>query len=240
MKKLTTEEFIQKCGQLHENKYDYRNTVYINNDTKVQVHCLMHGIFSISAKNHMNGQGCKECGYEYRDDRRATTEEFLEKARNTHGNRYNYSSVVYTTAREYIDIECPIHGLFRMRAMNHLIGQGCGKCNNYRSGFSKSQWMRGSGSRKGTFYVIKCWKNDEEFHKFGITFRSVELRYGKKKRGEGALLPYHYEIIKEVRSDNLEYIWKLEKRFKSMKEKQRYVPLLKFPGSTTECFTLEK
>lgn len=238
MKNLVIEKFIQKARQIHGNKYDYTSVIYINNDVKVIIKCPIHGEYTITPKNHLHGQKCKQCGYIERNNKRTVADDYIEKVKIVHQNKYDYSETFYTTARNKITIICPIHGKFIMRGANHINGQGCGKCNNYRSGFSKSQWMRGSGSRDGIFYIIKCYGNNEEFYKLGITFRSVELRYGKKKKGTGSLLPYQYEIIKEIKSNDLEYIWKLEKRFKLKKRNQKYTPLIKFPGSTTKCFTV--
>jgi len=57
-----------------------------------------------------------------------TTEEFIERAKNAHGNRYNYSKVNYTRFNCKIEIGCLTHGLFIQRADHHLNGSGCKKC----------------------------------------------------------------------------------------------------------------
>ena len=44
--------------------------------------------------------------------KKLTTEEFIEKARKIHGNKYDYSKVVYVNSQTKVCIICPIHGDF--------------------------------------------------------------------------------------------------------------------------------
>lgn len=60
--------------------------------------------------------------------KKLTQEEFIQKARAVHGNKYDYSKVVYVNSRTPITIICPIHGEFQQIANNHLQGQGCRQC----------------------------------------------------------------------------------------------------------------
>jgi hypothetical protein len=60
--------------------------------------------------------------------KRLTTEQFIEKARNVHGDRYDYSKSEYTKSCNKITIICKIHGSFQQNANNHLRGFICNKC----------------------------------------------------------------------------------------------------------------
>ena len=55
-------------------------------------------------------------------------EEFIERARIVHNDRYDYSNVVYTNNRTKVRIICPVHGEFLQAPGKHLSGQGCPKC----------------------------------------------------------------------------------------------------------------
>lgn len=55
---------------------------------------------------------------------------FIEKAKQVHGEKYDYSKVIYTNNRNKIQIICPTHGEFNQRPCNHLLGRGCHKCKN--------------------------------------------------------------------------------------------------------------
>ena len=60
--------------------------------------------------------------------RKLTTEQFIEKARKVHGNKYGYSLVKYADSHTKIKIICKKHGIFEQRAKHHLAGSGCSKC----------------------------------------------------------------------------------------------------------------
>lgn len=53
---------------------------------------------------------------------------FIEKAKEKHGNRFNYSKVVYKNRKTNVIIICPIHGEFSQNPYVHLNGKGCPKC----------------------------------------------------------------------------------------------------------------
>ena len=60
--------------------------------------------------------------------KKLTREEFIDKARAIHGDKYDYSKVVYKNSNTHVCIICPIHGEFMQKPILHLIGQGCPKC----------------------------------------------------------------------------------------------------------------
>lgn len=53
---------------------------------------------------------------------------FIARAREIHGDKYDYSKSVYTRAHDQVAIICPIHGEFSQKAHNHLVGNGCPRC----------------------------------------------------------------------------------------------------------------
>lgn len=60
--------------------------------------------------------------------RRLTTEEFIDKAKSVHGDKYGYSDVVYVNAHSKVTILCKEHGDFEQTPNSHLSGKGCPKC----------------------------------------------------------------------------------------------------------------
>ena len=66
--------------------------------------------------------------------RKRTRTEYIELAKQKHGDKYDYSKVFYTSAHLPITIICLEHGEFEMSAHNHLRGQGCPKCANLTKG----------------------------------------------------------------------------------------------------------
>ena len=57
-----------------------------------------------------------------------TTEEFIEKAKAVHGDKYDYSKVEYVNIKTKVCIICQEHGEFWQRAESHLRRCGCFQC----------------------------------------------------------------------------------------------------------------
>ena len=127
--RLTQDEFISKAKEIHKDYYDYSKVKYINNKTKICIICPEHGEFWQLPSAHLRGQGCPKCGFNKSIvNRTKNTEEFIEKAKKIHGDKYDYSKVEYNGCRIPICIICPIHGEFWQPPYAHLNGQGCPKC----------------------------------------------------------------------------------------------------------------
>ena len=59
--------------------------------------------------------------------KRKTNKEFIEEAKMVHGNKYDYSKVVYVNNNTKVEIVCPEHGSFFQRPNDHLKKNGCPK-----------------------------------------------------------------------------------------------------------------
>lgn len=141
-KKSTTESFIKKATQLHNGKYDYSQTIYVDSRSKLSIICPYHGIFEQRASSHLAGNGCPECMKIWSDEHRRnlqessrksrgmTTEEWIERAKAVHGDRYDYSQTIYVNQRTNVKIICSKHGLFEQKADSHIRGNGCRMCGN--------------------------------------------------------------------------------------------------------------
>lgn len=58
----TTEEFIKKAAERHNNRYDYSLVEYTTNKSRVKIICKDHGVFEQRPDNHLMGQNCPVCG----------------------------------------------------------------------------------------------------------------------------------------------------------------------------------
>ena len=58
----TREDFIRKANMVHNNKYTYDKTMYIDSRTDVIVTCPIHGDFKTMPTNHISGKGYPMCG----------------------------------------------------------------------------------------------------------------------------------------------------------------------------------
>jgi hypothetical protein len=130
-KRKTTAEFIQQAKEIHGDKYDYSLVDYKNNSTKVKIKCKVCGnIFEQVPSSHINRKYncpfCSKCHIH-------STTEFINKAKEIHGDKYDYSLVDYKNNRIKVKIICPEHGVFEQTPHNHLCGNKCPKCANIKT-----------------------------------------------------------------------------------------------------------
>lgn len=120
-----TKTFIEKAREVHGDKYDYSKAEYVNQNEKLCIICPEHGEFWQTPTAHtFLKEGCPKCSGHYT----MTTEEWIEKAREIHGDKYDYSKTEFTGANKKVCIICPEHGEFWQTAYSHLEGYGCKKC----------------------------------------------------------------------------------------------------------------
>lgn len=127
-KRKSKEEYIKEATKLHNGRYEYTDVTY---EPKAVFHaiCPKHGPFKQAADTHLSGHACPPCGYELQADKTSDTfEDIVNKARSTHGDRYEYLNQVKEGSINYLLISCPTHGEFLQRASSHVYGLGCPKC----------------------------------------------------------------------------------------------------------------
>ena len=123
--KLSQVDFIAKSKIVHNYKYNYSKVVYDTNTSMVTIVCKKHGDFIQRAASHLEGSGCKEC---FIEEYKSTTDQFIKRAILIHGNKYDYSKVIYTRNKIPVEILCTTHGAFWQRPNNHLSRNGCRLC----------------------------------------------------------------------------------------------------------------
>jgi hypothetical protein len=118
-------KFLENCLLIHGNKYNYSKVDYKTNKNNVIIICSEHGEFEQSPDKHINRkQGCPKCA----GVKLKTLEEFINKSKLIHGDKYDYSKVNYINNISKVIIICPIHGEFEQQPKSHLHGSGCPKC----------------------------------------------------------------------------------------------------------------
>lgn len=117
------DDFIARAKEVHGDKYSYEKVHYVNAMTKVIITCPKHGDFEMTPANHLNGQGCPKCA-----GRGLSQDEVVERFREKHGGKYDYSKVIYTKMHEKVCIICPEHGEFWQTPSKHILGQECPQC----------------------------------------------------------------------------------------------------------------
>ena len=122
-KRKSADEAISSFKDKHGDRYDYSLVKYKNVDEKVKIICAEHGVFLQTPYLHANGSGCPKC-----IGRHKTQDEVIELFKLAHGDRYDYSQVIFDKVGDKVDIICHEHGVFSQTVTNHVAGQGCIKC----------------------------------------------------------------------------------------------------------------
>ena len=127
-KKLTQEEFIKRCKEnFGEKKYDYSKCVYINIRSKVIITCFIHGEIKKRPGNIFElKEICSECS---KQNQIISKEEFIKRAQEKHGNKYNYKNTLHTHDKTKIVIFCnTCQKEFMQYPFSYLNGNGCKQC----------------------------------------------------------------------------------------------------------------
>jgi hypothetical protein len=158
----TQEEFLRDCKEVHGDKYDYSEAIYIKSKIKVKILCkkCREHFYQIPAAHTNRGDGCPRCMV--KGSVPDSLERFLLKAFNRHGNTFDYSKVDYKASATHVTVVCHKHGDFDIKPNHLLSGRGCPSCAcyGYRANLT------------GTLYILKC----DNIVKIGITNRVVEER----------------------------------------------------------------
>lgn len=146
--------------------------------------------------------------------------EFIRRAIEKHGYKYDYSNTQYTHNTNAVKIICREHGEFEQEAHMHLLGHGCQKC--AVSGFKKD--------KPATLYYIRI--AGANVYKIGITNNSVNDRFLARDLD-------NIEIIKEWYYENGEEAYAREQKILQEFRDYRYSgdPILS--SGNSEMFTID-
>tara|TARA_B110000977_G_C11032865_1_gene475932 strand:+ start:68 stop:1636 length:1569 start_codon:yes stop_codon:yes gene_type:complete len=149
------ETFIKRSNKVHNNKYDYSKVYYKDVHKKVTIICPIHGEFQQSPNSHQRGHECMNCTGKVK----ITLDKFLERSKEHHGDKYDYSKVKINknvNHQSKLTIICPIHGEFKQMMMNHVSGRGCEKCSfkliSDKQSFSREDFIEKSQKVHGDKY----------------------------------------------------------------------------------------
>lgn len=174
--------------------------------SKGQKHCfglyecpICHDHFECRVCNIKSGNTtkCSSCADKHRSKAKTikAASEFIEKARATHGDLYEYSLVDYSGAHINIKITCRKHGEFGQTPNNHLCGKGCPECARERSNIAMR--MSEKNDRPTLLYYI--YFPEVNLWKIGCTSKTLAERFKQEK------LKYTIIKTKEYTSGNEAY-----------------------------------
>lgn len=183
IKRLNTEEYIQRVIEKHGNIFDYSKVVFSGMDKKIEIICKKHGSFFQLPSNHLKYNGCKLCVNKKISERlRLSIDIFIKRSNEKHNNKFNYSLVEYTSIMQKVKIICPTHNVFEQRAIEHMRGKGCRACVN-QVPISRDEYINRFKQ-----------KNDEryDYSKFEYIDAKTKSVFICKIHGEFKQLPYSH------------------------------------------------
>ncbi len=114
---------------VHGDRYSYDKETYKDVSHKMKIQCGKHGWFEQLPYHHYAGSGCNQCAIEeVHEKQKIDFNEFVNRSKVLHGNRYKYSKDSYIDIFTPIHIKCSKHGDFLQNPRNHYRGSGCPKC----------------------------------------------------------------------------------------------------------------
>lgn len=170
-RRKTQEDFIKQLRAIHGDKYDYSKTIYDGANKYIIVTCPKHGDFKICANNHLHGQGCRLCAHErIAKINSSNNENFIKKAREIHGDKYDYSKVDYSGNKVPVIITCPEHGDFKQRPNDHLMGRGCPECGK-KFGVAEKAVLKALREK----YDVVSYQYKEPFLQSRTSYKSIDF-----------------------------------------------------------------
>jgi hypothetical protein len=135
---------IQKAKNKFHDKYDYCDINYVDSKTKIKIKCNEHNDYFLQVPaEHLRGRnGCKFCQeknttvkdvkekIDKNKSKILTIDEFIKRAKKSHGDKYDYSKVEYINSQTKVKIICPEHGEFWQLPYDHISKHGCNKCSS--------------------------------------------------------------------------------------------------------------
>ena len=137
-KSLSIKQFIEQSTNIHGDKYDYSQSLYISYKKPLKIICPLHGNFYQTPNNHLAGSECEACSL---IERSMALCDFVNKSKNVHNNIYDYSNSHYVNSRTKIEILCKKHGIFNQIPSQHIRGSGCPHCNISKGELRISRWL---------------------------------------------------------------------------------------------------
>lgn len=126
------EWFENKAKEVHGNKYSYTSYSYINTRVKIPILCNTCGVvFHQTPKNHLNGQGCPECGKKFAIEcHKRDYKNFIKTVNERFDNRYDFPNIKeeYENSHSKITAKCKLCGKTFTKIACDIITSKTGGC----------------------------------------------------------------------------------------------------------------
>jgi len=180
---------IQKIAEKYGNEIEILSEC-VPEGCYIYVQCRKHNYkYFRKTQQLYKSKGCQECGEEAMQENISrltmSQEDILERFREVHGDRYDYSRVNYINSVEKVEVVCREHGSFWIKPANHThMKSGCASCAKH--GFDQN--------KPGNLYYIKIPTEFGNYYKIGVTNNTVKKRFCRDDGRYVVLKEWWYEI----------------------------------------------
>lgn len=197
-RKHTRETFLELARSAHGERYDYSLSVYAGYHEKIKIICKKHGVFEQSVAHHVLGSNCPECV----GKKRYSTDEFIVKAKNVHGEKYSYEFSSYVNNHSKMEIACDKHGIFLQNSNDHLDGHGCPKCKSDSSGERELyEFLVPYGAQRGDRKILDGKEIDIYVPARNLAIEYCGLYWHRESKGKHRF--YHWEKYQRCLQQNI-------------------------------------
>lgn len=235
---IPKEDFIRRAMDTNQNpNISFEGCEYIKMQAPITVRCKIHGDITKDAHTFVkNPQTCNLCNLEAR--RKKEEQDFIDSAKNRHGNLYDYSLVAghYKSNRSRLPVKCNTHDIVFYTSRNkHVdIGTGCPVCARQKMGRWNLKCLEKNldyfKNKPCANYLMLVETPHNFFYKVGISVDPNFRRLGL----QGEILDSKVTVLLEKWSNVYDCV-ALEKSMHESLKLFQYTPEVKF-GGYTECF----
>lgn len=189
-------DILSSFLKIHSDRYDYSLIdfgVPIYSQDRIDIICKQHGVFTTTVSIHTSGANCPKCAIL---EKVGSTDLFISKATDLHGDVYDYSRVVYDRSFRKVELICKRHGGFLITPNNHLRGNGCPLCISSKGENRIALTL----NRMGVVYEVQKTFTDLRRLRFDfyIPSKNLLIEYDGKQHFE----PVSYGVSKSIKASD--------------------------------------
>lgn len=247
------DNFIKSAEKLYGKWYNFLKTDYVNNKTPVTITCPEHGDFKRIPYYFLKGRGCPYCERKIvskikkplKSNNKLMTEDFVSRAKEIFGGKYDYSDTKYIDSKHSVSIICKKHGKFDIMPYAHInLKEGCPECGKIQR--SKSNLKKND---KFIEELKDKYGNDFDFSNVDYKGRESKVNVTCRKCGNSfsvqasSLLrncscpscsesSLEKEVEKLLKDNGIQYKWQYKTNWLGLQSLDFYLPYYK---TAIEC-----
>lgn len=179
LQQIGNDKFIERIEKIFgKNIFDYSKLNYQGAHKDVTLICKKCNNVETKVPNvWYRGFGCLKCQGNIIGKKLLTNENFIERSKQIHGDKYDYSKVVYTGISNKIEIICPKHGSFFQEPNVHVnMKCNCPECNITKGEEAISIWLNNRGIKYIFQHKIKI-DNSYHYYDFYLPDHNMLIEY---------------------------------------------------------------